>query len=257
MRLELLGLVSYNLWRLNKAEHIREDVKYLMGRADVDVICFQESAGWYGLVLDLVNESRGAWKMADAGRIPRGAKQNIVLWKTKTFEATKVRFIDLPESRKGVPDRWLTRVRLRIQGSDRQLVILATHMHSHVQNPSWWWLPRQLDYRKHVKIVQWLAEHAHKDRGVLAVADWNVDMHSRVASRVPFFPKAMLRKAKMRSNWDALGYKGFSGTHGARFIDAAFLRTCPWLRFRSQQVIKLSSDHKALLVRLQVTHATP
>lgn len=260
MRLELLGIVSYNLWRLNKPQNIVKDVTYLMGRNDVDVICTQESAGWYHLVSALVDETKGAWRMAEVDGTVRGAKQCMVLWRISRVTAQKIKYIDLPENKKGVPDRWITRVRFGIKGSDKQLVVLGTHMHSHVENKSWWWLPRQLDYRKHVAIIQSLIKHAPKERAVIAVADWNVDMRSKVSGAVPFFPKKMFGKVGAHSNWEALGFKGFPGTHGSRYIDAVFLRACSWLRFRDQQVIKLTSDHRAILVRLQVAHgsnATP
>lgn len=254
MRVDLLGVVSYNLWRENTPERVTADVTYLLGRSDVTIICFQEGARWFGLVRKLVEQTRGTWEMADPVGNDRGARQNIVLWRTRGLELKSLRFIDLPENRRGVPDRWLVRCRFCFTGFDRHVVVLATHLHSHVQNPSWWRLPRQLDYRHHLRLIRRVVENVRSERAVLAVADWNVDMRSRVVSAVPFFPKAVLRRAGMRSNWDALGYTGIHGTHGHRFIDAIFKRPVPWLQFKDQQVIPMSSDHRALLVRFVVTH---
>lgn len=253
MRVDVLGVASYNLWRENEPERVAADVTYLLGRPDVAVICFQEGARWFGLVRRLVEQTQGTWEMADPVGDDRGAKQNIVLWRTRGVELRSLRFIDLPESREGVPDRWLVRCRFCVNDTDHQFVVLATHLHSHVQNPSWWRLPRQVDYRRHLQIIRRVAENVRSDRAVLAVADWNVDMRSKIASAVPFFPKKVLRRAGMRSNWHALGFTGIHGTHGHRYVDAIFKRPVPWLRFKDQQTIKLSSDHKALVVRFTVT----
>lgn len=255
MRVDLLGVVSYNLWRENRLEDVAADVTYLLGRSDVTVICFQEGAGWYGLIRKLVRETRGTWAMARSVGNDRGARQNIVVWRTRALDLKSLRFIDLPERRKELPDRWLVRCRFRVIGLDQQIVVLATHLHSHVQSRSWWRLPRQLDYRRHLRIIRRVASNVRSDRAVLAVADWNVDMRNPIASAVPFFPKAVLRRARMRSNWDALGFTGLPGTHGRRYIDAIFARPAPWLRFKDQQVLSLSSDHKALLVRFVATRA--
>jgi hypothetical protein len=257
MRLDVRGVVSYNLWRENKAEAVAADVTYLLGRPDVHLICFQEGAGWFGLVRKLVEATQGTWEMAEPVGNERGAKQNIVLWRTRDFDLKSLRFVDLPEATTGVPDRWVTRCRFCVSGSEEQIVVLATHLHSHVENPSWWRLPRQLDYRRDLDILRAMAANVRHDRVVLAVADWNVDQRSRLAGAVPFFPKRMLAKAGMRSNWEALGFTGIHGTHGGRFIDAIFKRPTAWMHFKDQQTIKLSSDHKALLVRFTVTHATP
>lgn len=254
MRVDLLGIVSYNLWRENKPENVAKDVTYLLGRPDVTVICFQEGARWFGLVRKLVKQTRGTWEIAEPVGSARGAKQNIVLWRTRRLELKSLRFIDLPEGKRGVPDRWLVRYRFCVTGLDKHVVVLATHLHSHVQRPSWWRLPRQLDYRRHLRIIRRVVESARSDRAVVAVADWNVDLGSAIVNAVPFFPKAVLRRAGMRSNWDVLGRTGIRGTHGRRYIDAIFKRPVPWLRFKDQQVIPLSSDHKALLVRFAVTH---
>jgi hypothetical protein len=252
MRIEQLGIVSYNLWRDNDREKVAKDVTFLLGRSEVDIICFQEGAGWYDLIFTLVLHTRDTWSMAVVADGGRSAKQNIVLWRKRRLEKKSVRFIDLPEGRKGVPDRRVTRVRLRVRGTERQLVVLATHLHSHVENRKWWRLPRQADYRKHVQIIRRLAKAPPSSRAVVAVADWNVNLKSRLVDATPFFPKHVLRQAGMRSNWETLGFKGHSGTHGRRFIDAAFLRSAGWLRFHRQQVIRMSSDHKALLVRFNV-----
>lgn len=258
MRLETIGIVTYNLWRGNNAKSVTDDVTYLMGRRDVDLICLQEGANWYHLVAKLVLQTRGTWTMAGTGADSRGSRQNIVLWRSKQFTARNVRLVDLAEDHKGLSDRSVTRVRLRFNGSKRQLVIFATHMHSHVQNPSWWRLPRQGNYRAQVRSVAGLVNKVGKGKAALAVADWNVDLMSRLVTRTPFFPPAILkRQATMRSNWEALGNKGISGTHGQRYIDGIFSRINSWLRFEDQQVIRLSSDHRALLVRMSLMVATP
>lgn len=257
MRLETVGVVSYNLWRGNKAEYIVEDVTYLMGRREVDVIVLQEGANWYGLLDRLIQQTRGTWEMSQTANGTRGSKQNIVLWRTKQFTLKSCRLVDLPEGKRGLTDRSVTRVRLRFNGSKRQLVILASHMHSHVQNPTWWRLPRQGDYRSHIGLIRSMVPQVRKNRAVLAVADWNVDLRNSLVARAPFFPPKQLAKVKMRSNWASLGFEGLSGTHGRRFIDAIFLRHTPWIRFKDQQVIRLTSDHRALLVRFTITLATP
>lgn len=258
MRIEQLGIVSYNLWRGNNVRSVVQDVTYLMGRPDVDVICLQEGANWHSAVARAVLSTRGTWRMAGIANDTRGSKQNIVLWRSRQFTALSERLVDLVEDRKGLSDRSVTRVRLHFNGSNRQLVILATHMHSHVQNRSWWRLPRQGNYRAQVRHVAKLARRVDMGRGVLAVADWNVDLMSRVVRKIPFFPPAVLRKcAGMRSNWEALGNKGIRGTHGKRYIDGIFARTPHWLRFKDHEVVPLSSDHRALLVRFTIAVDTP
>lgn len=258
MRLETIGIVSYNLWRENEAKRVVDDVTHLLGRRDVDIICLQEGANWHRLVAQLVLSTRGTWRMASTASDTRGSKQNIVLWRSRQFTSISERLVDLVEDRKGLSDRSVTRVRLAFNGSHRQLVILATHMHSHVQNPSWWRLPRQGSFRAQVRAVAKLARRVDPERGVVAVADWNVDLMSRVVRKTPFFPPAILLKyAGMRSNWEALGNKGIRGTKGKRYIDGVFSRANGWLRFKDHQTIDLSSDHRALVVRFILAVATP
>jgi endonuclease/exonuclease/phosphatase (EEP) superfamily protein YafD len=258
MRLETIGIVSYNLWRENEAKLVARDLTYLMGQRSVDIICLQEGANWYRLVSQLTSQTNGTWRMAATSNGSRTSKQNIVLWRSRQFTSISVRLVDLAEDHKGLSDRSVTRVRMAFNGSDRQLVILATHMHSHVQNPSWWRLPRQGNYRAQVRSIAKLARRVDPERGVIAVADWNVDLMSRIVRKTPFFPPAILLKyAGMRSNWEALGNKGIRGTRGNRYIDGMFSRANGWLRFKDHQVVDLSSDHRALLVRFTLTVATP
>lgn len=257
MRLETIGIVSYNLWRDNDAGRVVEDVTYLMGRREVDIICLQEGANWYQLIARLVEQTRGTWLMSRTGDGTRRSRQNIVVWRSRQFTLRNVRLVDLEEGHERLTDRSVTRVRLRFNGSRRQLVVFATHMHSHVQNPSWWRLPRQGNYRAQVRRVAELVRRVSRKKAAIAVADWNVDLANRRVLLTRFFPPAILKRAGMVSNWQALGSKRFPGTKGSRYIDGIFLRSNGWMRFRDQQVIKLSSDHRALLVRFTVRVGTP
>lgn len=245
-----IGVASYNLWRGNQKARVYDDLEFLMGRDDVDLICFQEGALWFGLVKDAV-KMRDGWDMVIHSSDARVAKQNIIIWRTKALADRSWRFVDMAEVNSHVPDRAVSRVRFEVCGTKHQIVLLATHMHSHVENDNWWHLPRLKGYIDHMRVIRGLVADVPKDRAVLAVADWNVDQHSKAAGKVPFFPKRSLARVGMRSNWADLGF-GPHGTHGNRYIDAIFARLRPWLEFKRHQTFRLSSDHDALLVIFRV-----
>lgn len=251
MRVKLYGLVTYNVWRENTDAHVRADLNYLMSRTDVDIIALQEAAVFTALIRNLVDKNPG-WAMTKYSGNDRGARQNVVLWRKSVVHVKTVRFIDLPERNSAAPDRWLVRVRAELIGTERQAVIFASHMHSHVENRAWWHLPRQYDFRKHLRIIARHVETTPTSRAVLAVADWNTNLASKFVQSVWFFPPRVLRRVGMRSNWAVLGFRG--GTHHNRVLDAWFLRACRWAKFRDQQLIKMSSDHKAVLVRIAVSY---
>lgn len=250
MRAQLLGIVTYNVWRENTRTNVRLDIEYLLDRPDVDIIVLQECANFYTLIRELARDHH-AWTTSAPDDADRAAKQNMVLWRTR-LAARGVRFVDMPESSTSrAPDRRITKVRLAID-DEHQVIVLATHMQPHVQRRSWWRLPRLQDFRLHMRAVATQVARAPKPRAVVAVADWNVDLRSKTASAVPFFPRRTLGRVEMRSNWDALGFVG-KGTKGSRYIDAIFLRRTPWMHFKDQQIIQLSSDHRALLVRFSIS----
>lgn len=251
MKVKLYGMVTYNVWRENTDARVHADLTYLMGRNDVDIIALQEAAKFAGLISKMTREDP-TWSMTRYDGQSRAGHQNVVLWRKRTVGVKTIRFIDLPESSRAAPDRRLVRVRAEFIGTGRQVVLFDSHMHSHVENKAWWNLPRQLDFRKHLRIISRYVETTPTSRAVLAVADWNTNLASKFVQSVWFFPPRVFKRVGMRSNWEILGFRG--GTHHKRVLDAWFLRTCSWMKFRDQQIIKLSSDHHAVLVRVSVSY---
>lgn len=264
--LATLGVLSYNIYRLQPLEAFSEEALRLVELPGVSIIGWQEAMVHRESFPPLLE--RG-WETAYF----TGSKENPVSWDSTVFEYVDASQHGMHEpypGRSGVvrPARWVSRVTLRHRPTGFKVTVLNTHVAS--RGESWEQLGTWQDNATAPRVRQHLQRMAQMwqnvpGRYVLGTGDLNIDARADAAKVLPGGPVDRFRLRAV-SNWQALGTDSIPKTldlpagpnkgapllydyvlASARCVDAG------WLRFVSQEALTgWNSDHLPLLVRFDL-----
>jgi len=249
--MSIVRVCQFNTWRESK--HLTEDFERVLPHSDL--VLLNEAAN-HKKTIEAWCKAHSEW----GAIIPDGdhnQRQNCIMYR-KTIFSTTGRRADVIQMCYGAgkkttshtPPRYMTRKRFTHKETGTGFQVRVTHMNSHVERTVWQVLPRFRQYRKQLRRMVRETKTFRSSTLVQIIGmDTNADW--RRTKNIPKFPYASLRHQKMYSNYDVLGPLRQTGTHGARMIDAIFVRKSSAARMASQRVITgLASDHNALIVTL-------
>lgn len=250
----VLRVGSFNVWRESTPDKVRADLAKVLPNSDL-VGC-QEAFHWIGVLRDVAPKFGFAVLVPNH---PDEARNNPILYRPDVLEpyGSLETSLGSPKSKiaKLTPARYINRQRFKHLQSDRYVVFYNTHFTQHVESrglplP----LPRIQLYATQMRRLTEEMTHHSNSRVVVATADWNVNQ--KVDGKYRWFPKSAMTRISARSNYAALGFPDGGGTHGPRFIDAAFLVSRPFSHFLSHVIIRgLNSDHNALVATVRLSPA--
>ena len=245
---ETVRVGHFNLWRENKAPF--EDLEKVLPHCDV--LTLNEAANHYKAIERACGDAFGFVHAEENGHNKR---QNVILYRKEMFHLSVVptALEKMCEESNGTPERYMLSKRLVHKKLKRPFKVRSTHMNSHVENKSWWHLPRFKLYIQHSRrLRRSLKAHRGSPTVQLLGMDCNVNYRRAFVRGVPVFPYALLRTVGAKCSYAALGMPR-EGTHHSRLIDGIWKMKADFVRFESQRVITgLGSDHNALIVTIQV-----
>lgn len=248
-------IVTFNVWGKNSREGAYTDLINEMRRPQTHVINLQEAAKWIDVLRGVsrpLSDTGLKWTvLAAPTNYPRGAHNNVILYREDVLALVRVRWHDMPNPQVDM-DRWVIEARFRYRKLHREFLDVNTHLHPHIENPDWWRLPRQAEAREHIQWLQARVRRSNPDIPVVVAADWNINLRSRVGRLSKFFPTKVFAAVRMRHNWDIAGWSTM-GTHGRRVIDAMFVRQRWWFRVKKNEVVRKNSDHNLVRMTVEVT----
>lgn len=262
-----LGVVSYNIHRVQSLEAFTDEALQLTALPGVGIVGWQEAMDHRASFPALLE--RG-WETAYFS----GSRENPVSWDSAVFEyveAAQHRMHEAYPGRSGAqrPGRWVSRVTLRHRATGFGLSVLNTHVAS--RGESWDVLGTWRENATAPRVREHLAQMAQMwqnvpGRYVIGMGDFNIDARADAAKVLPGGPVDRFRRRAV-SNWQALGTDTIpktldlpAGPHrgtpllydyvfaSARCVDAR------WLRFVAHEALAgWNSDHTPLRVDVELS----
>ncbi len=260
-RRRVIGIATFNLWaELPSADRLN-DALTVTSRPGVDVVGWQESETSGPVFREL--RDRG-W---DTRQLRGGAGSLAVSWRRSLFafessDARKVAHgVDDATGRYPFGNRYVVRVTLRHRPTGRLLTVLNTHLPHKIEDPD---KPGRWLRTSNAARARWQLERTVRDwrtapgRWVVGTGDFNFDARADARQRLPRGPRAVLGEVAV-SSYAVLGMRRLPTSHPptGRLIDYVFAARSAVrsgrLDFVDQRmVVQLSSDHHALVTRLEL-----
>lgn len=241
-------LVTHNLWRESKAplrdlHDILAQRPFAVGlnEAANHVRKIELAARQYGYEVLVADES-----------MPRAARNNVLLVSQDLGRVREwgVRLQAPPTA--GTPARYQVWADVGLKGLGRRVRLLVDHANAHIENPSWWNLPRQRVTRAHLRKIR--RQIAESPFSTFHFGDMNLSFRNRFTRTRDFFYVKQARRGGATTSYAALGKPG-RGTKGRRLIDYISARVVRRaFRFKRQWIGEgYASDHRPLFVVVEVT----
>lgn len=257
-----IGVASHNLWQQQSPARAAADARRLTSDPAVDIVGWQESQYFGGVLASLPK----AWRSATVDR-PGGIGEVAVSWRRDRFRLERVRLlpgtdgVDASEGDFPFGGRGIMVVTLAERSSGRRLSVVNVHLPPQSESRTvpgrWAATPNAARARQHLERIArtWRGLSA---RWVVGTGDFNFDARADLLRRPPGGPAETLGRMAA-STYEVLGtdvrptYPSLGRRIDYVWVDREGLRT-ERIEVRGQRVLDgFTSDHRPLLARLRLS----